>query len=293
MKDRKLWLKKLKGVKGFDSELRDAAENAGGIPPAVYASVIKDAKMVESKKGDPMIAVSLEIENDEEYEGENATSFMGLGESSRRFTFSTLKRLGYEFEGEGDIIEEILDVVEDLSTSEKRVKIKVGTTGLANIQSLIDEDEEESQEEEEDSEEEEELENEEQEETEDEEEDEDEKESEESSGEIEEGSFVSWEKNGETLKGTIVEIFEEDNIARVEKESGGFARVIIEKLTLVEEQDSSDDEDEEEIEEEPKQSIEEEDEEMEEAPKPKAKKSTKPVTKKKVAKKKAVTKKQK
>lgn len=254
MKDRKLWEKRLGAMKGYKTAAKEASKMTEGLPDARYTGIISDATMKDSNAGDPMIAVNLKVINDEEYNDENVTSFMNLSDKGTRFTIATLKRLGFELEG--DDPSEILDAVEELAKSKMTVTFKV-KGGYANIVSPVDVEEGDAPEAEE---------------SEDEEESEETEEKEETSGEIAEGSKVSWEKDGETRTGTVVEILEEDNIARIEKEDGKVTRVSTEKLTLVtdeEESEEEESEEEEEVEEDPKEEVEETEEEEEEAPKAK------------------------
>lgn len=266
MKDRKLWEKRLKSLKNYKKASEEAEELSGRLPDARYTGKINEAKLTDSNAGDPMIMVQLIVEDDEEHEGASQNSFLNLGDNSLRFSIATLKRLGYELEGDDPA--EILDAVEDLNKSEMRVTFKV-KDGYANILGPIEEGEaEESEEESENEESEEETE----EETEEESEEETEK------RELTEGSKVSWEKDGETRTGTVVEILEEDNIARIKKEDGKVARILIKELSIVEEE-SEEESEVEEVSEEPEES-EEETEEVEEKPK-----RTQKVTKSKVVKK--------
>lgn len=272
MKDRKLWEKRLGSLKGYKKAVEEAEELGGKLPDARYTGKIEGAKLADSNAGNPQIVVNGKIVGDEEFEGESFTAFMGLGEQGLRYTLATLKRLGFEIEG--DDPKEILDVVESLDSSNMSVVIKV-KDGYANISGPAEdvseskddnEDTEEDEEEDDEETKEDDSEEEEEEETEDSEEEEEEKEE---SKELAEGSKVTWEKDGKKRTGTIVEILEDNNMARIEKEDGGITRVAMDLLTIV-----TDDSEEEEQEE-----IEEEEEEVEEEKVAKPKKA-KPAVKK-------------
>lgn len=260
MKDRSLWEKRLKGLKNYKKSHKEAEDFGSKLPDSRYEAIIGGAKLADSQKGKPQIVVSCKIVDDEEYSDEVVPVFMGLTDSSDKedgrapltFTVNTLKRLGFELSGEDPT--ELIDAVEELNSSKMRIKLRVNN-GYANIDGPSEDsgsDDDDSTEEEEEekpkkgkkaSDEEE------------------EEEQGETASEVAEGQKVTWDSNGKEETGTVVEVLEEDNIARVEKESGKVSRVPIDKLTV-----TGDQNDEAEVEEEEEEQ-EDEEEEVEEKPK--------------------------
>lgn len=282
----KMWAKRVQQIKGYDTAIKDADNIVSGVPDGRYQMRIKSAEFGDSKNGRLQIIVKGEIVNHEEQDGQPLTSFLGLEDKSLSYTAATLKRMGYEMEG--DSPEELLDIVDQLGSSNAvaNVQVKDGYTNIFGPAEDLGEVEESDNEE---TEEEEETENEE---SEDESEEESEEESEDSIKEIVEGSKVKWiGKDKKEKTGEVLEILETENKARVEIDGGGIARIEIDRLSLVETEETEETE-EEEIPEEPESEEEEENEDGEEDNEKSSKKSRKKVTRKSpVIKKKAPAKK--
>lgn len=276
MKDRNIWEKRLKGLKNYKKSNKEAEDFGSKLPDSRYEAVVQGAKLADSQKGKPQIVVSCKVVDDEEYADVVQSVFMGLtdvadkedGRAPLTFTVNTLKRLGFELSGEDPT--ELIDAVEELNSSKMRIKLRVNN-GYANIdgpaddagvdgdgdanEDIDDEDIPKKGKKGKDEDEEEESE-----------------EAEESSSEVTEGAQVTWDSNGTESTGTVIEILEEDNIARVEKENGKISRVPIDKLTVTGDQNDDAKVDEDEEEEKVLEDEEDEEEEVEEKPKKTTKK---------------------
>ena len=262
MKDRKLWETRLKKMKNYKKSSQEAEDFGSKLPDSRYEAIIQGALLKDSQKGKPQVVVSCKVVDDEEFADVVQPVFMGLADTSDKadgtaplvFTLNTLKRLGFELTGEDAT--ELIDAVEELNTSKMRIKLSI-KDGYGRIDGPSEDgggEEEESGSEE------------------DEEEspkkkgkkgaEEEEEETEETSSEIIEGAKVTWDSNGEDKEGTVIEVLEDDNIARVERTDGKISRVPIDKLTVTEteaeeeaEEETAPEDEEEEIEEKPAKKV--------------------------------------
>lgn len=255
MKDRKLWETRLKKMKNYKKSSQEAEDFGSKLPDSRYEAVIQGALLKDSQKGKPQIVVSCKVVDDEEFADVVQSVFMGIADTADKsdgtaplvFTLNALKRLGFELTGEDP--SELIDVVEELNTSKMRIKLSI-KDGYGRIDGPSEDGGgEEESEEKEDSEEEEKEETE-------------ESSEEESPSEVVEGAKVTWDSNGEEKEGTVIEVLEDANIARVERTDGKISRIPIDKLTVTgdqneeaETEEKSEDEEEEEVEEKPKKVI--------------------------------------
>jgi hypothetical protein len=252
MKDRKLWETRLKKMKNYEKSHKEAEDFGSKLPDSRYEAIIQGALLKDSNKGKPQMVVSCKVVDDEEFSDVVQPVFMGLSDTAEKadgtaplvFTLNTLKRLGFELTGEDPT--EIIDAVEELNGSKMRIKLSI-KDGYGRIDGPSEDGggEESSEEDSGDK-------------SSEEEEESTEKESAEG-GEVTEGAKVTWESNGEEKEGTVIEVLEDDNIARIEKEDGKISRVPIDKLTVTGDQndgaEKSEEEEEEEVEEKPKKSV--------------------------------------
>ena len=280
----KQWAKRVQQIKDYDKAVSEADSIVSGVPDGRYQMKIESADFGESKNGRLQVIVKGSIVGHEEQEGENLVSFMGLEGQSLPYTAATLKRLGYEMEG--DSPEELLEIISQLGESGVvvNVQVKDGFTNVFGPASDLGEVSESNEDQEQPEEQPEETESE---------EEEEESESE-SPNEVTEGKKVKWTgKDGTDQEGEVLEILEEENKARIEIEGGKIVRIGIDRLSVVETEESEEESDE--IPEEPESEEEEENEDGEEDQEKSSKKSRKvtrksPVTKKVAPAKKAVKK---
>jgi len=183
--------------------------------------------------------------------GNSCDKLAGLNdERGREFFLRDLGRFGYDPEEVIDNLEEVCEAfAKDQPVIQFRVVPNKDNPEYVNIyfQKYIEDYEEDEKDEDEDSDEDEdedeedekdEKEDDEDEENDSEDEDEEDSEDEEDEGELEIGSMVEFEHEGEDLQGKVVSINEKDEVAKVKVKSLGKSLMVpIEELTLLSEED--------------------------------------------------------
>lgn len=215
--------------KKAQEEAKSRARNEAAVPDGRYIVKVKEAELTVSQVTDRLqIHWQWEVQEGE-HAGVMLHSWDGI-ETEMNLTFlcRTLDRLGYDID-EVDITS-LDEILSDIKETEPTVRIRVRTKEeFTNIfvEKLLEAEEADEEEEEETGEEE-----------------------EEEAG-LEVGSAVTWEKNGDTITGTVTEIGED--IVKVKRDdTGKIAKVAPDALSLVgaDEEEAEEEEEEEEAEDE-------------------------------------------
>ncbi len=227
------WAKQLKNLDGYKENKNSEPVEFENVPDGRYDARIVSTDLKLSKNKEQMIQIGLIIIGDSEEAERTCNAFLMLEGAGAPGGLGTIKKLGYE--ELPDEASDLAEIIEEIGASEKEVTIQV-KGGFSNIQALLDGDPHITSDDDEDA-----VEESEEEETSD------------DADAVDVGDDVNFTFKGQDMQGTIIEILEDEDKARI-KSGGKIYPIKVENISKIEEETSEDAEEvEEEPQEEPKQ----------------------------------------